>query len=525
MSAPDRDEERPDPPLPWPLEADATEVARLIRTGSIGAGEALEASIARAQTLGARLNAVCTLEPAAAREAAQRIERELARARRSASALEELAAARPFLGVPSLVKDLGAAALGLPSTMGSRLFGRIEWKLDSELISRMRAAGFLFFARSTSPEMGINASTEAVAYGGPTRNPWNPEHSAGGSSGGAGAAVAARIVPIAHASDGAGSIRIPASCCGLVGLKPSRGLIPGGPLVGEAWGGLATEHVLALSVRDCAGTLDCVAGSDLGAPYAAPRYRGSAEAVRSIAAGKPLERLRFAVLTHTFDGEAVHPEVAAAVEDAARRLASLGHVVEPAAPKITGEEIVRPMLTVIACGIAMVIDLHLAARGRPLQDGELEPTTRGALEFGRSVSGPDYMKAAARLHALSRRVARFFEGEDATAGFDALVLPVLAEPPARLGRWTMTNPDFHDYRLGPQGLIRYSPFAPLANMTGQPAISLPLAMSASGLPIGVQLVGKFGSDARLLEVAAQLERDAPWAGRVAPLARGARAAP
>ena len=516
--------DRASPLPPWPLEADATEVARLIRAGSISAAEALEASIARAVTLGARLNAICNLEPGGARAAALEIDATLGAARRTPGEVERLHAARPFLGVPSLVKDLGTAAVGLPSTMGSRLFGKVESKVDSELIARMRKAGFVFFARSTSPEMGISASTEAVAYGGPTRNPWDLGHSSGGSSGGAAAALAARIVPIAHAADGAGSIRIPAACCGLVGLKPSRGLVPVGPLRGEGWGGLISEHALSLSVRDSASVLDAVAGSDVGAPYASPEYRGSADAVRAISAGKTLTGLRFAVVTRSFDGEAVHPEVVAAVEQTARALTALGHHVEPAAPKVGGEELIRPMMTVIACGIAMAIDLYLSTRGRPLQDDELEPATRSALEFGRSVSGPDYLAALGRLHALSRRIAWFFEGEGRDNGYDAMLMPVLAEPPARLGRWTMSNPDFIDYRLGPNGLIRYSPFSPLANVTGQPAISLPLAMSTQGLPIGVQLVGRFGADTRLLEIAAQLEAAAPWAGRIAPFARGAGAA-
>ncbi len=517
----DPTERPPSAALPWSLNVDASGVAGLIRAGTISASEALEAAIARAATLGARLNAICNPDPDAARAVAHEIDATLVAARRHPGEVERLCAARPFLGVPTLLKDLGTAAQGLPSTMGSRLFGKIDWQVDSELVARLRRAGFVMFARSTSPEMGISPSTEALAYGGPTRNPWNLQHSAGGSSGGAAAALAARIVPIAHATDGAGSIRIPAACCGLVGLKPSRGLVPAGPLTGEAWGGLATEHVVSLSVRDSAAVLDIIAGRDAGAPYAAPAYDGAADRVRAITAGRSLTGLRFALMTRSFDGDSIDDEVAAAVEQTAHTLAALGHFVESAAPKVGGDEIVRPLMTVIACGAAMTIDLHLSARGGPLREDELEPTTRGALDYGRSVSGPDYMKALARLHTLTRRIARFFEGDDDSPGFDVLLLPVLAQPPAPLGRWAMTNPDFIDYRLGPEGLIRYSPFTPLANMTGQPAISLPLAMSASGLPIGVQLVGRFGDDARLLEIAAQLEAAAPWAGRVAPFARGA----
>jgi len=502
----------------WPLQADALEVAALIADGEISAEEALEYAASRAQRLDPQLNALCNPALEAGRRDARAIDAELVAARRSPDALARLRRDRPFLGVPTLLKDLATAACGIPSTMGSRLFGKIQWPVDSELVRRYRRAGFVLFGRTTSPEMGISPSTEATAYGGPTRNPWDTGHSAGGSSGGAAAAVAARIVPIAHASDGAGSIRIPAACCGLVGLKPSRGLIPAGPLVGEAWGGLATEHVVTQTVRDCAAALDASAGRDAGAPYAAPAYAGSLAAVEAIGKGGTLRPLRIALLATTLDGEPVHPEVATAVQEAAAVLGTLGHHVEAAAPQVTTEQIVRPMMNVIACGTAMAIDIELRRRGRALQADDVEPTTRGAWEYGRSLSGPQYLESLGTMHRIDRLIGEFFEGSDARTGFDAMVLPVLAEPPAQLGRWTMSNPDFLDYRLGPKGLIRYSPFTPLANMTGQPAISLPLAMSAQGLPIGVQLVGRFGADTLLLELAAQLELAMPWRERVAPLA-------
>jgi len=502
----------------WPLQADATEVAALIAGGQIGALEALEHALARAQRLDPQLNALCNPAVDSARRDAREIDDELVAARRSRDALERVRRERPFLGVPTLLKDLSTAAIGIPSTMGSRLFGAIEWQVDCELVRRYRRAGFVLFGRTTSPEMGISPSTEAIAYGGPTRNPWHIGHSAGGSSGGAAAAVAARIVPIAHASDGAGSIRIPAACCGLVGLKPTRGLIPMGPLAGEAWGGLATEHVVSLSVRDCAAALDASAGPDVGAPYAAPAFAGSLAAVEAIAAGNAVRALRVAMLSTTLDGEPVHPEVAAAVQQTAALLGTLGHEVDAAVPKVSTEEILRPMMNVIACGTAMAIDIELRRRGRGLQSDEIEPTTRGAWEYGRSLSGPQYLESLGAMHRLDRRIGEFFEGGTSHGGFDVLLLPVLAEPPALLGRWTMSNPDFIDYRLGPGGLIHYSPFTPLANMTGQPAISLPLAMSSQGLPIGVQLVGRFGADTLLLQLAAQLELARPWRDRIAPLA-------
>jgi amidase len=505
----------------WPLKADALQIAGMITAGEIGALEALELAVARAARLDPQINALCNPAIEPARDTAREIDDALVAARRSPDTLAQLRRTRPFLGVPTLLKDLSTAAIGIPSTMGSRLFGRIDWEVDSELVRRYRRAGFVLFGRTTSPEMGISPSTEARAYGGPTRNPWNTGHSAGGSSGGAAAAVAARIVPIAHATDGAGSIRIPASCCGLVGLKPTRGLIPAGPLTGEGWGGLATEHVVSLSVRDSAAALDASAGPDTGAPYAAPAYAGSRALVEAIADGASMPALRIAMLTTTLDGDAVHPDVAAAVEQAARLLAAQGHRIEAAAPKVSTDEIVRPLIDVVACGTAMVIEAFLARRGRPLQPDELEPTTLGAYEYARAMTGPQYLASLSALHRLNRRVGQFFDDDASNPGYDAMLLPVLAEPASTLGRWAMSNPDFIDYRLGPTGIVRYSPFTPLANMTGQPAISVPLAMSADGLPIGVQILGRFGADALVLQIAAQLERAQPWADRIAPLATSA----
>jgi amidase len=500
----------------WP-GTDALGLAHCIISGELSAREALEHAISLAARIDPAVNALCNPAHAPARDAAEALDAELAQARRQPEGLARLRRERPFLGVPMPLKDLATAAIGLPSTMGSRLFGRLEWPVDSALVARYRRAGFVLFARSTSPEMGISPSTEAAAYGGPTRNPWNPAHSAGGSSGGAAAAVAAGIVPIAHASDGAGSIRIPAACCGLVGLKPSRGLIPSGPLSGEGWGGLATEHVVSVSVRDSAMALACTAGADPGAPYSAPAFNDPMPAV--LAAGAGIGRLRVAVMATTLEGDPVHPDVSAAVLAAGRLLASLGHEVVEARPALGTREIVEPLMKVVASGTAMSIENHLARRGRPLQENELEPTTRSAWAYGRGLSAPQYMSALATLHALNRRVAEFFTpGGDPGAGHHVLLCPVLAEPPAVLGRWAMSNPDFVDYRLGPAGIIGYSPFTPLANMTGQPAISLPMGTSTTGLPIGVQLVGRFGEDARLLALAAQMEAAEPWIARRAPLA-------
>jgi amidase/6-aminohexanoate-cyclic-dimer hydrolase len=256
-------------------------------------------------------------------------------------------------------------------------------------------------------------------------------------------------------------------------------------------------------VRDSAAALDATHGADLGAPYFAPPAPASFldEAMR------PPGRLRIAVMRTTLDGAAIHPEVAAAVEDAAGLCESLAHAVEEARPALGTEEMLVPLLQVVACGTAMGIERRIQVLGREPGPDELEPVTRGALEVGRRTSGAEYLLALATLHALGRRVARFF------LDYDVLLLPVLAEPPAKLGRFAMTNPDFMDYRLGPNGIAPYSPFTPLANMSGQPAATLPLAWSKDGLPIGIQFVARFGDEATLLRLAAQLEAARPWAGK------------
>ena len=484
--------------------------ARVARREATAEG-LLDLALARAARLNPRINAFDAVAEARARERARRIDAELD-AMPDDDARVGLLAARPFLGVPLPLKDLSLACTDLPSSMGSAFFRGTAWAADAELVVRYRAAGFVPFARTTSPELGVSPSTEATVYGGPTRNPWNLAHSAGGSSGGAGAAVAARIVPVSHASDGLGSIRIPASCCGLVGLKPTRGLMPLGPQAGEGWGGMATEHVVSRSVRDTAAALDATAGADAGAPYAAPpRPAGGWLRAAQAGARGELAPLRIAVMDVRFDGSPVHPEVAQAARLAAGTLQSLGHSVEPDAPRLDlVEELLRPALEIVACGTAMAIDARARALGREPRDDELSPTIRDAVRLGRATSGARYLERLGALHALTRRVAAFWDRHD------VLLTPVLAEPPAQLGRFAMTDPDFVAYRIGPAGIAPYSPFTPLANATGQPAIALPAGLSSGGLPIGVQLVGRFGDEATLLALAAQLEQAQPWSARRPP---------
>lgn len=483
------------------LDGDALALAQSIVAGRRSARELLEQTLLRVNEQNPSLNAVCLMRPELAVQRAAALDAELAQCRDDA-ARAALLQQRPFFGVPLLLKDVGAAtaSVDLPSRAGSRLLGPEgqAWPVDGVLTQRYIAAGFVPFGRTTSPEMGISASTEAQAYGGPTRNPWNPAYSAGGSSGGAASATAAGMVAIAHANDGAGSIRIPASACGLVGLKPSRGMMPMGPLAGEGWGGMAIDHMVTRSVRDCAAALQSTAGSDAGAPYAAPPLAGLMASLDDAPKG-----LRIGLCNRFFDGDAVHPEVAAVVNAFAQALQRLGHHVEEADPGLATLDVVRPVMQVVATGTAMGLQAIAQARGRDIEAHEVEPVTWSALQYGRTLGATDYLRAVSALHALGRRMARFHER------YDLLLTPTLAEPPAVLGRFAMSNPDFIDYRLGPKGLWRYTPFTPLANATGAPSISLPAGYSSTGLPIGAMLGASLGQDALLLRVARQWEASLP----------------
>lgn len=496
---------------------DALALAQRMARGELSAVAALEQALARVQRLNPRLNAVAALAAELGHERARQLDAERAQCKNE-SELASLHDRYPFFGVPLLLKDVGPATAHtrLPSRMGSRAFGEqgVSWPTDGTLTRRYLAAGFVPFGRSTSPEMGMSASTEAVAYGGPTRNPHDLSRSAGGSSGGAASALASGMVAIAHANDGAGSIRIPAAASGLVGLKPSRGLIPTGPLVGEAWGGLAIDHMLTRSVRDCAVALDISAGSDAGAPYAAPRWDGRAAELAIEVAPPPL---RIGLCNHFFEGDAVDAEVAAAVEAFARWLEGQGHAVIPVRLPFTTREVVHPVMQVVATGSAMILEGHARARGRPLGDDELEPVTASACRTARALSAVDYLQAVSTFHTLARRMGEFHEH------YDLLLTPTLAEPAARLGRFAMNNPDFIDYRLGPQGLWRYTPFTPLANATGAPSIALAVGKTASGLPLSAMLGAALGQDLLLLRVARQWELSGQMASAMA-LSASAQAA-
>lgn len=472
---------------------DGLGLAALVRAGEVTADELLDTALAQAAATDDVIAAVVHVQEDVARRAI-------------ADGLPD----GPFAGVPFLLKDLGCEAIDFPTSMGSRLYDGYRYGYDSELFLRLRAAGLNTFARTTSPEFGIGATTEAKVYGRPTRSPWNREHVAGGSSGGSGAAVAAGVTPIAHGSDGGGSVRIPASSCGLFGMKPTRAMLPDGPASGEGWAGMAIDGFLTRSVRDTAALLDATVGPDLGAPYYAPHLDGT---FSGALAGGIQRRLRIAVSTRSFTGGPIHADCVAAVEHTARLCEALGHEVVPADATVDIERFMRAWSDVVACGTQLTVRTRAAQLARPLTDDDTERVTRLACEHAAHVSGADYIAALDVIHAVGREMARFLQP------YDMLLTATLGEPPARIGRFPSDHPDgwsdFLDYRL--HTVLPYSPFTALANGTGQPAMSLPLWWNEQGLPVGTHVMGRAGDDHVLVQLAAQLEQADPWFHRRPPL--------
>jgi Asp-tRNA(Asn)/Glu-tRNA(Gln) amidotransferase A subunit family amidase len=466
---------------------DAVALAARVEKGDVSPGELLEAALSRADAVEPQIRSIVTPMFDSARKEA-------------AGALPD----GPLRGVPYLLKDLHAMFAGVRTTNGSRLFEDFVPDHDSELVIRYRQAGLVVFGKSASPEYGITTSTESALFGA-TRNPWNLERTAGGSSGGAAAAVAAGILPAAHASDGGGSIRIPASCCGLFGLKPTRARTPAGPDVGEGWSGMSSNHAVTRSVRDSAVLLDATHGADVGAPYwAPPPERPFAEEV-----GRSPGRLRIALQTETFNGSATHPDCVAAAEDVAKLLVSLGHEVVPVTLELDQERFVRSTQVIIASNLRATVHDRAQALGRELAPDDLEPGTHAMVGLAASAGADDYARAVQGIHAAGRAVGRFFEE------YDALLTPTLAAPPFELGRLALTNDDLPKYIEAVSQTIGYTS---LFNASGNPAASLPLCWNGEGMPIGVQLVGRFGDEATLLRLAAQLEQERPWFDRLPPLA-------
>lgn len=456
---------------------DATGLAQAIRVGELTAHEVVEQAIKRIEKRDPLIRAVVGT--------------------RFDEALNEVSAGLPegpFTGVPTMIKDLNADVAGLPSTGGSRLFAGYRARRDSELVARYRAAGLVVLGTTNTPEFGKNASTEPVLYGA-TSNPWSSGHSPGGSSGGSAAAVAAGMVPVAHGNDGAGSIRIPASMCGLFGLKPTRGRTPGAPYSNGMANPVTAHHVLTTSVRDSAALLDVGAGPGPAHPTGlmAPGRSFAAEAA------DPTGKLRIAMSTVAADGTEADPACAGAVARTASLCARLGHEIVEARPVYDAISVVLASSTVMRANLVATVESRLAELGRPLRDDDLEPFTHVMLEGGRSATAASVIEAFGILESMARTVASFMEG------YDLVLTPTLARTVPELGTLDTTSPEVMYERAG-----TYAVFTGICNVTGQPAMSIPAGVDGSGLPVGVQFAAGHGAESLLLRLATQLEQAQPW---------------
>lgn len=462
---------------------DALGLAALVRQRAVSPSELLEAAIARAEDANPRFNFMAQKHYDFARAEIER-------------GLPDGA----FTGVPWLLKDLAAYIEGLPTEGGSRLNKGQTGLFTTELVERHRRAGLVVFGKTTTPEFGLTGTTES-ALNGATRNPWNPARIAGGSSGGAAAAVAAGVIPAAHATDGGGSIRIPASCCGLFGLKPSRGRTPMGPYRTEGWGGMSTHHAITRSVRDSAALLDATHGIEPGSRYAAPSPEGTFLSQLEREPG----RLRIALMRSPISGAPVDPECLAALDQTARLCESLGHHVEEAAPKLDAAALGQASFVLIASSLAA--DILDRAQSLGIEPGPdvLEPITLGFVAYGKTTTGADFARANNAMQTAAVTVAQFM------ADYDVILSPTLAAPPLELGRISL-SPGVPFPEWG-QRAAMFSPFTQMANFTGQPSMSVPLGMAGDGMPLGMLFTGRYGAEDVLYRLAGQLERAAPWAGR------------
>jgi amidase len=468
---------------PW--ELDAMGQAELVHRKEATALELVDAAIGRIESQNPRLNCMATPMFDEARKVASK-----------------KLSPGPLSGAPYLIKDLGQPCEGVRQTDGSKALAGYIADHDGGLVTRLRNAGLVIVGRATAPEFGNHSTTEPEVFG-PCHNPWDLGRTAGGSSGGSAAAVAARMVPAASASDGAGSIRIPASCCGLFGLKPTRGRISFGPDAGEVLSGLAVEHAVTRSVRDSAALLDATSGPVAGDPYwPAP----PADSYLSQVSWDPAP-MRIAWSARAPLGLPVDTECRKAVEATAKRMEALGHHVVEDDPSYDEEVLLDPMVTIWSVGNVTDHDIVASRIGRAPRRDELEITTWELVERGRGVSATQLVRAVDRIHAATRDMAPFFEK------YDAWLTPTLSQPPLPLG---VLNQSYGSADKWWQFDLAFNPWNSVANLTGNPAMSVPLAWSASGLPIGILFTGRYGDEAGLFRLAGQLERAYGWADRVAP---------
>ncbi len=467
-------------PFPEYENYDALGLAELVRNGEVTAAELLDAAIARAEMRNPTVNAIVDKLYDHGRDTI-------------AAGLPD----GPFTGVPYLLKDIGGVLGGYVQTRGSRFFDDLVPPEDSVIVKRGKRAGLVIFGKTNTPELGLSLTCEPQLFG-PSRNPWDLERTPGGSSGGSSAAVAAYIVPMASGGDGFGSIRAPASCCGLVGLKPTRARNTQDPYSGEGNAGQTTEHALTRSVRDSAALLDATAGPGSGDPYVAPPpARPFLDEV-----GADPGRLRIAMTSRAPNGAPVESEVLDVFESAAKLLRDLGHDVEEADPDIDRESVIPTFRTISAANVAATLRSHPA--GKKAGPSNVERVTAAAAKLGEEMSGADYVQATQAAHRLGRRMAAFHQS------YDVLLTPALGTSPPRLGWIDMMLEDADEYW---NRVFSFSPFTVWFNITGQPGVTLPMGVSETGLPISVQLVAPYGDEATLIRLAAQLETARPWTDR------------
>ena len=459
---------------------DGLGLAELVRKKQISSLELLNAVRQRLEAVNPKLNAFASLF-----------------FDKAEAAIKQGLPAGTFQGVPFALKDLGMNLSGTVTTYGSRVWKNNLAASDSTLVTRYKNAGLVIFGKTTSPELGLTTTTESVVYG-KTRNPWNLERTSGGSSGGASAAVSSRILPMGHASDGGGSIRIPASCCGLFGMKPTRGRVPMGPSAMEGWNGCSAHHAVTVSVRDSAALLDISQGAELGAPYTCPPPARPFLKEVGADAGK----LRIALAITPPGGVAVEAECKQAATDAAKLCESLGHKVEAATPPIDNAFFRQSFLTVITVSMARALEDATSVLGHAVTEADVEPATWAMYQQGKQINSVVYSRSIANLHQVGLTMAKFLEK------YDVILSPTLAKPPVKLGVLSLDDPA----RYGKE-VSEFSPYTALYNVTGQPSMSVPLHWTADGLPVGVMFSARFGEEATLFRLAAQLEKAKPWAQR------------
>ena len=487
---------------------DAIGLAELVRNKEVTPAELCEEAIRRIEALNPKINAVIHPMYDMARKA-----------------LAHIPAEGVFAGVPFLLKDLISEYAGVPMTCGSKALRNYIPDSDSEIVKRYKKAGLVVLGKTNCPEFGLLAYTEPELHG-PTRNPWNLKHSSGGSSGGSAAAVSAGMTPIASGGDGGGSIRIPASACGLFGLKPSRGRTPSGPNSGEIWQGLVAEHVITRSVRDSAAALDVLQGADIGAPYIiTPPETPYLKAIEH-----PPGKLRIAFNTASPINTTVHPECEKAVYETATLLLRLGHDVEEDRPEIDGIKLAKCYFTLYFGEVAAEIKQIESMTGKPLKPSDIEPVTWTLGLLGRTISAGDFVFAKRYWNDAARAMGRFHQK------YDLYMTPTVASPPPKIGElkpkpiersllkainslgcgkllvWSGLSD-----KLSVESMAKF-PFTQIANFTGQPAMTVPLHWTADNLPMGVQFIAPFGDEVTLFKLASQLEKANPWFDKIPSIA-------